>query len=240
MSRRALTMLLSVLLMGAGFAWLQKDGAPGKIPSHRPLADFPVKVGDWSGIRLPIDKKTAEILNADGTASILFRKTGSGIGGPQILFFGVYYDRQTPEKNIHSPENCLPSSGWAVLKRRTVSLSLVPGAPPVSASYDIIQKGLERQLVLYWYQERGRTFSNDYLGRYYMIRDALLMRRTDGAMVRVSMPIGTTPREALAQEVRFLGNLAPLLSRYIPGGEGDQEVVLKASSSSSASAEILR
>ena len=237
MSRRALTMLLSVLLMGAGFAWLQKDGAPGKIPSHRPLADFPVTVGDWSGVRLPIDKKTAEILNADGTASILFRKTGSGIEGPQILFFGVYYDRQTPEKNIHSPENCLPSSGWAVIKRRTVSLSLVSGGPPVSASYDVIQKGLERQLVLYWYQERGRTFSNDYLGRYYMIRDALLMRRTDGAMVRVSMPIATTPEGALTQEVAFLRTLSPLLSRYIPGKEGESPVALKGSTSF---AEVLR
>ena len=65
MSRRAFTMLLSVLVMGAGFAWLQKDGVPGKIPSKRPLADFPITVGDWSGVRIPIDKKTPEILNAD-------------------------------------------------------------------------------------------------------------------------------------------------------------------------------
>ena len=230
-------MLLSVLLMGTGFLWLQKDSAPGRIPSHRPLSDFPITVGDWSGVRLPIDKKTADILNADGTSSILFRKTEAGIGGPEILFFGVYYDRQTPEKNIHSPENCLPSSGWAVLKRRTVSLSLAQGAPPVRASYDIIQKGLERQLVLYWYQERGRTFSNDYLGRHYMIRDALLMRRTDGAMVRVSMPIGTTPREALDQEVAFLRHLVPLLSQFIPGGAADREVAQKASS---PFAEVLR
>ena len=237
MSPRTLTMLLSILVMGAGFAWLQKDGAPGRIPSHLPLSDFPVAVGNWTGVRLPIDRKTAEILNADGTASILFRKADAGIGGPEILFFGVYYDRQTPEKNIHSPENCLPSSGWAVIKRRTVSLSLVSGGPPVSASYDVIQKGLERQLVLYWYQERGRTFSNDYLGRYYMIRDALLMRRTDGAMVRVSMPIATTPEGALTQEVAFLRTLSPLLSRYIPGKEGESPVALKGSTSF---AEVLR
>ncbi|MDA8112825.1 MAG: EpsI family protein [Nitrospiraceae bacterium] len=229
MSRRAFIMLLSIFTMGAGFLWLQEDGAPGRIPAHRPFSAFPVTVGDWTGVRLPIDKKTAKILNADGTASILFQKTEAGSGGPEILFFGVYYDRQTPEKNIHSPENCLPSSGWAVLKRKTVSLSLVQGGPPVRASYDIIQKGLERQLVLYWYQERGRTFSNDYLGRYYMIRDALLMRRTDGAMVRVSMPIGTTPREALAQEVGFLRDLVPLLSRFIPGGVADREVAQRVS-----------
>ena len=215
MSRRSLFMLLSVLVMGAGFAWLQKDGAPGRIPPHLPLSDFPVAVGNWSGVPLPVDKKTSDLLNADGTASILYGKPGST--DPAILFFGVYYDRQTPEKNIHSPENCLPSSGWAVLSRKTVALDLVPGRPPVPASVDLIQKGLERQLVLYWYQERGRTFSNEYLGRYYMIRDALLMRRTDGAMVRVSMTVTTTPEAALKKELGFLRSLAPVLSQYIPG-----------------------
>ena len=216
MSRRSLYMLLSVLVMGAGFAWLQKDGAPARIPFHLPLGDFPVAVGNWTGTRIPVDRKTADILNADGTALILFEKPGSQ--DPAILFLGVYYDRQTPEKNIHSPENCLPSSGWAVLSRRTVALDLVPGSPPVRASVDLISKGLERQLVLYWYQERGRAFSNEYLGRYYMIRDALLMRRTDGALVRVSMTVTGTPEEAMAREVRFLRSLTPVLSRYIPGG----------------------
>ena len=221
MSRRSLFMILAVLMMGAGFAWLQKDGAPGQIPGHRSLSEFPVAVGGYTGVPLPIDRKTADLLNADGTASILYEKPGSK--DPAILFFGVYYDRQTPEKNIHSPENCLPSSGWAVLSRKTIALDLVPGQPPVPASLDLIQKGLERQLVLYWYQERGRRFSNEYLGRYYMIRDALLMRRTDGAMVRVSMTVTTTPEAALKREVRFLRSLAPVLSQYIPGKGGKDE-----------------
>ena len=222
MPGRSLTMLTSTLLMGAGLLWILRAGGPVPVPGHLPLRDFPLTVGDYIGTAIPIDKKTAEILNADGTASVLFRKAGSP--GSGIVFFSVFYDRQTPEKNIHSPENCLPSSGWSVLSRKTVSLFLVPGAPPVRASYDVIQKGLQRQVVLYWYQERGRTFSSDYLGRYYMIRDALVMRRTDGAMVRVSMPVSTTPRAALDQEVSFLRTLAPLLSRYIPGGSASAKV----------------
>ena len=216
MPGRALTMLASTLLMGAGLLWVLRSGGPAPVPGHLPLSDFPLTVGDYVGVRIPIDRKTAGILNADGTASVLFRKAGSS--GPGIAFFSVFYDRQTPEKNIHSPENCLPSSGWSVLSRKSLPLSLVPGEAPVMASYDVIQKGLDRQVVLYWYQERGRSFSNDYLGRYYMIRDALVMRRTDGAMVRVSLPVTTTPRAALAQEISFLRALAPLLSRYIPGG----------------------
>lgn len=216
MPGRSLTMLTSTLLMGAGLLWALRAGGPAPVPGHLPLSDFPLSIGDYAGSRLPVDRKTAGILNADGTASVLFRKAGSS--GPGIAFFSVFYDRQTPEKNIHSPENCLPSSGWSVLSRKTLSLSLVLGEPPVRASYDVIQKGLDRQVVLYWYQERGRTFSNDYLGRYYMIRDALVMRRTDGAMVRVSTPVDTTARAALAREISFLRTLAPLLSRYIPGG----------------------
>jgi len=226
MSPRSRNMLLSSAFMLLGLAGLSRMGAQGAIPPHLPLSRFPDRVGDWSGVHLPMDEKTKALLNADAYTSILFTRNPGSQG---ILFFSIYYDRQTPEKNIHSPANCLPSSGWAILSRRVVSLPLNgPSLPPVRVNANVIQKGLDKQLVLYWYQERGHLFANEYRGRIYLIKDALLLHRTDGALVRVSMPIRTSVEKTFAQETRLLMTLAPLLPRYIPGSSGQMELARRA------------
>lgn len=222
MSHKALNMLLSSAMMLVAFVFLFKSRDEGIIPTHVPLARFPVQVGEWSGIPVPLSHKEKSILNADGYASVLYTRRA---GEPPLQFFSAYYDHQTPEKNIHSPQNCLPSSGWVILHSNTVKLPLYgKSRPPVRVNYDVIQKGLEMQVVLYWYQERGRIFPNEYWGRYYLIRDALLLHRTDGALVRVSMPFSGRAKLALRTETRFIQRVMPLLSSYIPGriGEGSE------------------
>ena len=222
MSPRSRNMLLSSAFMLLGFVGLSRIGAQGAIPPHFPLSNFPDRVGEWTGVRLPMDEKTKALLNADSYSSILFTNTP---GTPGILFFSIYYDRQTPEKNIHSPANCLPSSGWAILSHRVDALRLNgPSQPPVNVNVNVIQKGLDKQLVLYWYQERGHLFANEYRGRIYLIRDALFLHRSDGALVRVSMPIRHSVQDAFRTEARFLRTLAPLLPRYIPGSSGQMKL----------------
>ena len=225
MSPRFRNMLLSSALMLGGFVLVGSLDSEGAIPSHLPLASFPDRIGDWTGVRLPMDRKTQALLNADGYASVLYTENP---GDPGLLFFSVYYDRQTAEKNIHSPANCLPSSGWAILSHKIVSLPVNgKGLPPVDVNFNVIQKGLEKQLVLYWYQERGHIFANEYRGRLYLIEDALLLHRTDGALVRVSMPVKHSVSQTFRKEVRFLENLSPLLGRYLPGSSGPLEVAAR-------------
>ncbi|MHB8422746.1 MAG: exosortase C-terminal domain/associated protein EpsI [Leptospirales bacterium] len=215
MSARSRNLLLSSALMVVALIGMSHYHSQGKIPRHLSLDHFPLHIGDWTGSRIQLDQKTKTILNADSYASIIF--TGQP-GQPGIFFFSVYYDHQTPEKNIHSPENCLPGSGWAILSSKTISLPLRGnGLPPVEVKYNVIQKELDKQLVLYWYQERGNFFANEYMGRFYLIRDALRLHRTDGALVRVSMPITGSLKETLLLETRFLQSTMTILSTYIPG-----------------------
>lgn len=215
MSHRLKNMLLSSAIMILGFVALSRLEDQGTIPPHLPLSRFPDRIGTWTGVRLAMDKKTQTLLNADGYTSVLYTDRP---GMPGLLFFSIYYDRQTPEKNIHSPANCLPSSGWAILSHRVVPLHLNgPSQPPVNVNVNVIQKNLEKQLVLYWYQERGHLFASEYRGRIYLIKDALLLHRSDGALVRVSMPISHSVKDTFQTESRFLLALGSLLPRYIPG-----------------------
>ena len=236
MPRKSLNMILSSAMMLLTFLFLVRSKAQGLVPRHIPIDRFPVILGGWSGVPVPLSRKEKDILNADGYASILYTDRA---GKTPVLFFSVWYKHQTPEKNIHSPQNCLPSSGWVILRSKTMELPLYgENRPPVRVNTDVIQKGLDKQVVLYWYQERGRIFPNEYWGRFYLIKDALLLHRTDGALVRVSMPFTGQPDTAIRTETRFLQSVMPLLASYIPGRYGETAAAEQNASGKPVSQEV--
>jgi EpsI family protein len=111
--------------------------------------------------------------------------------------------------------NCLPAAGWQPMSIGRVQIP-VEGAAPVNANRSVIQRGLDKQLVLYWYQSHGRTVASDYASKAYLVIDALRLHRSDGALVRVITPLGSrevTADRAAADFVRVLG---PMLDGYLP------------------------
>ena len=129
------------------------------------------------------------------------------------------YGSQRQGDTIHSPLNCLPGAGWEPLSegRTTIANAGGPGVD-IEVNRYVVQKGLDRQLVLYWYQSHGRVVASEYTSRLLLIHDAIRMNRTDGSMVRVIAPIAVgsdgAAAEALATE--FVRSLFPRLAGYIP------------------------
>jgi EpsI family protein len=76
----------------------------------------------------------------------------------------------------------------------------------------------QRQLVYYWFEQRGRQISNEYAMKWFLFRDSLIMNRTDGALVRVSTLIDPNEPEGEAdQRLRgFLISISELLPEYVP------------------------
>ena len=130
----------------------------------------------------------------------------------------AYYRSQTQGSGIHSPQVCLPSGGWEVSAWTTVDTGLrAKSGKPLFVNRAVIQKGLERALVYYWFEQRGRSLTSDYAVKAYVALDALSKGRTDGALVRVVTPI--SPTEAMGDADRrlqnFVGLLLPALPRYV-------------------------
>jgi EpsI family protein len=75
-----------------------------------------------------------------------------------------------------------------------------------------------RQLVYYWFQQRGRNLTNEYLVKWYIFWDALTRNRTDGALVRLTIPVppNLDLAEAEKQLEGFVKLVNPLLSAYVP------------------------
>ena len=88
----------------------------------------------------------------------------------------------------------------------------------VTLNRAVIQKGLDKQLVYYWFEGRGRQMSKDYLIRYHTVADSMTLNRTDGGLVRVITPIleGEPEAAADARAQRFLAATADRLHRFIP------------------------
>ena len=105
-----------------------------------------------------------------------------------------YYERQSQGSTIHSPRNCLPGAGWEIVQGGTQVVS-VAGVPHEVNRY-VLRHGAESALAYYWYQGRGRVVANEYRVKWNLLRDAAVRGHTEEALVRVVVPIPTSPDTA--------------------------------------------
>jgi EpsI family protein len=106
--------------------------------------------------------------------------------GAAVDLFVAYYRSQQHGDAIHSPRNCLPGAGWEPVSQSETTLRA--GGEPVSVNRYVIRKGLDRRVVFYWYQGRGRVVSNEYANKGWLVIDAMRTGRTDGGLVRAITP----------------------------------------------------
>ena len=90
-------------------------------------------------------------------------------------------------------------------------MSIDASPAPVTANRVVIQKGLDRQLVIYWYQSHGRTIASEYASKAYLVLDSIRLHRSDAALVRV-----VTAADAEPAAIDFVRALRPVIHRYIP------------------------
>jgi len=188
-------------------------------PSRMAFNAFPMQIADWRGIEQPpLTKQVLAVLGASDYVTRIYRTPERSIVG---LYIG-YWNSQRQGDTIHSPLNCLPGAGWEPVNHGELQLTSRAEAGRGSGGVNryIIQKGLERQLVLYWYQSHGRIVASEYWGKFYLVADAVRLNRTDGSIVRVIAPIRGTDadaeKRAEAVALSFVHLLLPQLGGFIP------------------------
>jgi EpsI family protein len=206
--------LMVAVLLGAtaGLAHLSHGEST---PPAMPMSEFPAKIGPWATvIEWPLDKETRDLL---GVTDYLNR--GYWEPGMQRSLLGLfvgYFRSQRTGATIHSPKNCLPGAGWNPAKAAVYQLQLDDGRK-VPINLYLIRKGLDSEVVLYWYQSHGRVVASEYWGKFYLVYDALRLNRTDAALVRITMPV-TDGDEATAQAraLSFAKQITGGLDQIIP------------------------
>ena len=214
MMPRAFVLFCCLALVAALVGATERPEAP---IVRTPFAAFPMDIDHWHGENLPpIEPRILAVLGVDDYLSRGYYTADrtSAIG----LYMG-YYGSQRQGDTMHSPLNCLPGAGWEPLSQTRIPIRVASGTDIVVNRY-VVQKGLERQLVLYWYQSHGRVVASEYWSRLYLIHDAVRLNRSDGTLVRIIAPIaaGTEDDGAAAEQeaTRFVQALFPTLRDYLP------------------------
>ena len=182
------------------------------VPSTTPLSTFPTQIGEWKGNSDRFDNKIYEVLGVDDS----FLANYFGPDNRLIQLYVGFYGSQREGDIIHSPRNCMPGGGWNITRTTDKTLSIGDGGEATVRQL-LLEKGKQKQIVLYWFQSRGRIISSEYSQKIYLVMDAIFRNRTDGSFVRLITPVVDDDEETAAAAIeRFGERLIPLLSNYIP------------------------
>ena len=180
---------------------------------RKQLRDFPVQVGEWRRAQPDqiLDDATMAVLRASDYVLRDYRNADGQVAN----FYVGYYASQREGASYHSPLNCLPGSGWTLSEPGKAMIPLPDGSQFTANKY-VIENGANRSLMLYWYQGRGRQVASEYWGKVYTVIDSVRLRRSDGAMVRVTVPLGESEDAALKSALDLSARAVAALPEFVP------------------------
>ena len=182
-------------------------------PSRSWFIDFPMQIEAWQGQHGRIEDMYVDALQFDDYIMADYTD-----GNNVINFYSAYYASQRQGASIHSPRSCIPGGGWRITDFGQVDMPASDAQPGFRVNRALIELGSERQLVYYWFKQRDRELTNEYVVKWYIFQDALTRSRTDGALVRLiaPLPAGETIEAADARLSAFALQVQTEISRYVP------------------------
>ncbi len=184
------------------------------IQPNKPLSTFPTQIGEWIGKEDHFDEKIYDILGVDDS----FLCNYSAFDGRQVQLYIGFHQNQREGDLIHSPKHCMPGAGWNIIRTSTEELT-IPNTDPAKIKVIklILENGHQRQIVLYWFQSRGRLIASEYMQKIYLVIDSITKHRTDGSFVRLIAPVVDGDEEKTSEYIKnFTKLLIPVLQDYIP------------------------
>ena len=194
------------------------------LPERQELASFPNAIDKWQGRSGRIEDLTLRALKLTDYVIVDYANhNNSGSGERErdkfVNFYVAYYQSQRKGESAHSPKSCIPGGGWQIkdLSQKQIEADYLVGKP-LNVNRLVIQYGDTKQLVYYWFQQRGRIITNEYLVKWYILWDAITKNRTDGALVRLTTVVKADESlkdadESLSSFARSIGSELP---KYIP------------------------
>jgi len=183
-------------------------------PTREPFVSFPLQLGQWQGVGEPI---LPEVLRTLGKGDFLLRAYQQGALQPPVELFMAYFSSQREGDSVHSPQNCLPGSGWSPLSSSRIALTLGDHKPFLVNLY-VIGKGEDREVVIYWYLSHGRTEASEYWAKFYLVADSIRLNRSDGSLIRISTGLNEDESLEMAEArlTDFATQLVPIIDEYVP------------------------
>ncbi|MGA6828430.1 VPLPA-CTERM-specific exosortase XrtD [Nitrospira sp. NS4] len=204
--------ILLVLAAVAAPSFAPQDFPP---PARQSLLDFPSQLGEWQGVSSAMERQYLEALQVDDYVLADY----SAVGKLPVNVYVAYYQSPKKGRSSHSPRQCIPGGGWEITSFDTVRVDHHAGtAQTLDVNRVAIQKGGQKQIVYYWFKQRDRWVTSEYLVKWFLFWDSLTRHRADGALVRLVSAVHAGESEAIADGrlQTMAGFVTPLLGRYVP------------------------
>ncbi len=176
-----------------------------KIAPNIPFNQFPLSLGEWHGKTSQMDQKIYNILGVEDYIQANFRKSPNEV----VNLYVGFYQSQKEGDIIHSPKNCMPGSGWNITKAKVIPVDLPSSQETIKGIQLLIKKGNQKQVVLYWFQSRGRIISSEYMQKIWLVIDSITKNRTDGSFVRLISPVIKNEQTTVALLKEFADKIYP-------------------------------
>jgi len=204
-------LMVAILIGGIAINWFANRGEAAI--GRKDLTELETTMGEWrqQGNEIRFDPAVEAVLR---TTDYTMRQYGSTDGRTANLYVG-YYASQRSGATYHSPQNCLPGAGWVMKDPQLIEIIRSDGSK-FKANRFIVQNGVYNEVMIYWYQGRGRIEASEYLDKVNTIWDSVTRSRSDGSLVRVMTAVGSDETSAVAAAADLAGKLAENLDAFVP------------------------
>jgi exosortase D (VPLPA-CTERM-specific) len=203
-----------VLLAAVGVATFYVSGRQEILPERTSFASFPNTIADWTGRTSTMEPDVEHFLAFTDYILSDYRKSD----GKPVNLYVAYYASQRKGQSPHSPSVCIPGGGWQIAQFDRTRYSNNDLRLTLPYNRVVIEKNQYKQIVYYWFEQRGRKIENEWLSKWYLLTDAILKNRTDGALVRLTTMVypGESEADADKRLHGFIGDVVPSLAKYLP------------------------
>ena len=156
-SAPVLPLIVAIVLGGIAVNWFVNRGETQI--DRKPLTELSHTLGDWQqrGNEIKFSEQTESVLR---TSDYTMREYTFSDGRVANIYVG-YYSSQRSGATYHSPQNCLPGAGWVMKDPQIIDITMAEGKTFKANRY-IIENGIYNEVMIYWYQGRGRVEASEY------------------------------------------------------------------------------
>lgn len=203
-----------VLLCATTLADVAVANRQETIPERTPFVQFPSTLGAWRGRVSSLEPQVEHFLGlTDYVLSDYARADNRGVN-----LYVAYYASQRKGVSPHSPQVCIPGDGWQITDFERTSYVDQDGGSSLPLNRVVIVRANQKQIVYYWFEQRGRRVANEYASKWQLLADAVYLNRTDGALVRLTTQLypGETEQDGDKRLREFTRQLLPEMTRFLP------------------------
>ena len=206
---------LAIIVLVAASIFVLPEQVETK-PERKQYVDFPLKIDGWQGKTGHLEQIYLDVLKLTDYVINDYRHDD----GALVNFYSAYYSSQKKGASAHSPRSCIPGGGWRITSLETHEIdSINIEGVPFKVNRLVIEKGEMKQLVYYWFQQRGRIVTNEYMMKWWLFWDSMSKHRSDGALLRLTTTLQPGQDLSIADKrlEDFSRKIAPILPEYVPG-----------------------